>query len=307
MSTNDLYDLKTIRDWLRYCVSEFYQHDIYLGHGTDNPWQEARRLVLRSLNLPVDCGDDILDARLIKAEKDCLIERLKLRCVDRIPLAYILGEAEFAGINFLVSRDTLVPRSPFAELILSNFSQVGSLPANPLVLDMCTGSGCIGIACALHMDAAGVDLVDISDAALNIASQNVELYELGERVNIIQSNLFENISQHACYDLIVSNPPYVDAYDMSILPPEYLHEPELGLAAGEDGLDLVHDILREAGKFLSDEGWLVVEVGNSWSALEQAYPDLDFHWLSFEHGGHGVFAISAKTLQDVFLSSGRGN
>lgn len=303
MSNSDLYELKTIRDWLRYAVSQFFTHDIYLGHGTDDPWQEARRLVLRSLQLPVNSGDDILDARLIATEKDLLIERIRLRCVERIPLAYILGEAEFAGINFLVNENTLVPRSPFAELILEGFSRITQLPHNPLILDMCTGSGCIGIACALHLHAAGVDLVDISPAALDVATENVDIYGLNDTVNVIQSDLFNQLATACRYDLIVSNPPYVDADDMATLPPEYLHEPTLGLTAGYDGLDLVHIILREAANFLHDDGWLVVEVGNSWPALANAYPSVPFQWLEFEKGGHGVFALNRTALVKHFASA----
>jgi ribosomal protein L3 glutamine methyltransferase len=300
MDDKHLYDLKTIRDWLRYCVSQFYLYDVFLGHGDNDPWQEARRLVLRTLHLPVNTGDDILDARLIPQEKDELAKRIQLRCVDKMPTAYILGEAEFAGIMFKVSTDTLVPRSPFAELILGHFANVCRLPPNPIILDMCTGSGCIGIASALHLDAEQVDLVDISTSALLVAQENVDIYDLEDRVNVIQSDLFSRLSEFQRYDLILSNPPYVDAFDMSTLPAEYLHEPSLGLAAGEDGLDLVHTILAEAGKYLSDEGYLIVEVGNSWPALANAYPDVAFEWLSFERGGHGVFALSAAELKAHF-------
>lgn len=296
MDRTELYELNSIRDWLRYSVSQFYFHDVYLGHGTDDPWQEARRLVFRTLNLPIDSGDDLLDAVLLRSEKETLIERLRLRCEEKLPTAYILGEAAFAGINFVVSRDTLIPRSPFAELIINHFEGICELPANPIVLDMCTGSGCIGIACALHLEATQVDLVDISEAALKIAAENVAIYALEERVNVIASDLFSQLSTHQQYDIIVSNPPYVDAYDMSTLPAEYHHEPELGLAAGHDGLDLVHTILREAGAYLSPEGCLVVEVGNSWPALAEAYPDVPFQWLTFERGGHGVFMLTAADL-----------
>lgn len=300
MDHAELYELNTIRDWLRYCVSQFYFHDVYLGHGSDDPWQEARRLVLRTLNLPVDSGDDLLDAALVRSEKAVLIERLRLRCEEKLPTAYILGEAEFAGINFVVSRDTLVPRSPFAELILGHFQGVCELPPNPIVLDMCTGSGCIGIACALHLEATQVDLVDISEPALAVAAQNVDIYELDACVNVIASDLFSQLSPHQRYDLIVSNPPYVDAYDMASLHAEYHHEPELGLAAGHDGLDIVHIILCEAGNYLNPQGCLIVEVGNSWPALAEAYPEVPFRWLSFERGGHGVFALTAEELQAHF-------
>lgn len=302
MDHTDLYDLKTIRDWLRYSVSQFFEHDVFLGHGCDDPWQEARRLVLRSLQLPVESGDDILDARLVRKEKDLLAERLHARCVDKVPTAYLLGEAEFAGINFVVTRDTLVPRSPFAELIIKHFEGICELPPNPLVLDMCTGSGCIGIACALHLDAQQVDLVDISTSALKVAEENVAIYGLEDRVNVINSDLFCKVQEHQRYDLIVSNPPYVDAYDMSTLPGEYLHEPVLGLAAGDDGLVLVHTILARAGAFLMPEGYLIVEVGNSWPALVEAYPSVPFRWLEFERGGHGVFMLTAAELAEHFPS-----
>ncbi len=300
MDYTELYELNTIRDWLRYSVSQFYSHDVFLGHGSNDPWQEARRLVLRTLQLPVESGDDILGARLVRSEKALLAERIRARCVDKVPTAYLLGEAEFAGINFVVNRDTLVPRSPFAELILKHFEGVGELPPNPLILDMCTGSGCIGIACALHLDAEQVDLVDISSEALAIADENVAIYGLEDRVNVVRSDLFCHVSEHQRYDMIVSNPPYVDAYDMASLPGEYLHEPALGLAAGEDGLTLVHTILASAVEFLTPEGFLVVEVGNSWPALEAAYPAVPFRWLEFDRGGHGVFVLTAAELAEHF-------
>lgn len=300
LAANETDNLHSIRDYLRWSVSMFNQHNVYFGHGTDNAWDEARLLILRSLFLPEDSADDVLDARLTTAERERLTQRIIRRAVDKVPSAYLLGEARFAGLWFEVNEDTLVPRSPLAELIETGFSAIGGLPEAPLVLDLCTGSGCIGIACAMHLQAEHVDLSDISPAALAVASRNIEHYGLEDSVHTIQSDVFEAFGDYQQYDLIVSNPPYVDADDLASMPAEYHHEPELGLAAGDDGLDLAHRILRGAARHLTANGWLVVEVGNSWEALEAIYPEVSFTWLEFAHGGHGVFAISAEQLREHF-------
>lgn len=288
-------DLLSVRDFVRFAVTQFERAQLFYGHGTDNAFDEAMALVLQSLRLPFDQAAVLLDARLVDSERSDVIEAIRQRCVERIPLPYIVGEAWFAGRTYVVDRTVLIPRSPIAELIEGGFEPWlgGRYPER--ILDLCTGSGCIGIACALAFDGAGVVLSDISPEALNIARRNIERHHVGDHVTAVQSDLFAAL-QGERFDLIVSNPPYVDARDMDELPPEFRHEPRLALAAGDDGLDLVRTMLREAVDHLSDDGLLVVEVGNSWEALERAFPEVPFTWIEFERGGHGVFALDRQQL-----------
>lgn len=287
--------LHSVRDYIRYACSRFNEAGLCYGHGTDNAWDEAVHLVLQTLHLPWDANPAVLDGRLAEFEKQAVLENLRLRVEVRMPLPYILGEAWFMGLPFHVDQRVLIPRSPLAELLTNQCqpfvepSQVGR------VLDLCCGSGCIGIAAAMVFPEAEVDLVDISPEALQVARMNIGRHQLEGRVRAVHSDLFENLVER--YDLILSNPPYVDAEDMAALPPEYRHEPRLGLAAGQDGLDLVRRILAEAADYLTEDGCLVVEVGNSAAALEQAYPEVAFTWLEFEHGGDGVFLLTAEQLR----------
>ncbi|WP_166268345.1 50S ribosomal protein L3 N(5)-glutamine methyltransferase [Marinobacter caseinilyticus] len=287
-------DLKSVRDFLRYTCSRFAASELFYGHGTDNVWDEAVQLVMRSLNLPLENNTLFLDARLTKAEKQLILDRLERRISDRIPLAYILGEAWFMGIPFQVDERVLVPRSPLGELLQAGVQPwLGSQPV-ARILDLCTGSGCIGIAAATVFGEAEVDLSDLSVDALDVAAANVAMHDLGDRVHIVHSDVFESIEGR--YDLILSNPPYVDAEDMASMPDEFRHEPELGLAAGSDGLAIAHRILATASDHLNPGGLLIVEVGNSWIALQEAYPELAFTWLAFEQGGDGVFLLTAEDL-----------
>lgn len=288
--------LQTLRDYIRWAVSRFHEHGVYFGHGTDNAWDEARLLVLGGLHLPWAMADAYLDCRLEEAECLHLNELLRRRIEERVPAAYLLGEAWFCGLPFIVDERVLVPRSPIAEYIERQFAPW--LPKTPArILDLCTGSGCIGIACAYEFPDAEVVLADLSYDALEVANLNIEQHELEGRVYTVQSDGFDGLPGQR-FDLIVSNPPYVDLEDFASMPDEYQHEPELGLACGDDGLDLVRRMLAEAADHLTDDGLLVVEVGNSQVHIEALYPEVDFTWLEFQRGGHGVFLLAAQQCRE---------
>ncbi|WP_202984512.1 50S ribosomal protein L3 N(5)-glutamine methyltransferase [Thiomicrorhabdus xiamenensis] len=294
---NYQYDgLENVIDFVRWGGSLFRKNDLFFGHGTDNAFDEAKVLVFYVLQLPQHIPDNYWTARLTHAEKEDVVELFRRRIETRQPAAYLTGEAWFAGLRFIVSDATLVPRSPIAELIENRYAPWVDADSVTNVLDMCTGSGCIGIASLKAFPNAEVDLVDISSEALQIAQQNVELYHLEGVAHPIQSDLFSAL-QGKQYDLIVSNPPYVDEIEMDHLPEEFQREPALGLAAGKDGLDLVRKILLEAPKYLKDDGVLIVEVGVSQYYLQQEYPELPFYWFEFENGGEGVFAIQKSELE----------
>lgn len=296
MNSSEICDeLLTIGDFIRWGASEFNGAKLYFGHGTDNAWDEAEQLVLHAIHLTPPLADEWLSARLTRAERIRVQEHLRRRIDERIPAAYITGQAWFAGLPFAVDERVLVPRSPIAELIQKRFEPwLSKEPAQ--ILDLCTGSGCIGIACAYAFPDAEVQLSDISFDALAVAEENIQQHHLEERVFAMQSDLFENLAGLK-FDLIVSNPPYVDAEDLATMPDEYLAEPEIGLGSGEDGLDFTRRLLREASDYLTDDGLLVVEVGNSWVALQAAYPQLPFTWVEFERGGDGVFVLTKADLQ----------
>jgi len=295
--------LTSIADFIRFTYSRLNREPVYFGHGTDNGWDESVSLVLQSLDLPWDFASDLWSCRLTSDEREKLLSVIDARIVDRIPLPYLTHQAWFCEHRFYVDERVLIPRSPIAELILDRFSPwlsnerlVNDREAN--ILDLCTGSGCIGIACALEFENAEVDLLDISAPALDVANMNIQNYGLQDRVNTIESDVFSALGsdQEKRYDLIVTNPPYVDENDFKQMPEEFSKEPKLGLVSGKDGLDFVHQLLSEASRYLKDDGLLVVEVGNSWEALEQAYPEHPFTWIEFEFGGHGVFVMQASEL-----------
>lgn len=289
-------ELHTIQDMLRWAVSRFNAANVYYGHGTDNPWDEAIQLVLPSLYLPLDIPEDMYTSRLITSERQRIVERVIRRVNERIPVAYLTNKAWFCGLEFYVDERVLVPRSPIGELINNYFDE--QLPKTPNhILDLCTGSGCIAIACAQAFPEAEVDAVDISSEALAVTEQNIQQHGLEYRVTPIRSDLFRDLPAIR-YDLIVTNPPYVDEEDMSDLPQEFRFEPELGLAAGNDGLDLVRRILACAPDYLSDDGLLICEVGNSMVHLIDQYPDIPFTWLEFDNGGDGVFMLTQSQLVD---------
>jgi ribosomal protein L3 glutamine methyltransferase len=299
--------LRSLRDYIRWAVSRFQAENLFYGHGADNAWDEARQLVLGALHLPYEIADSYLDCRLEEEEGQLLHALIQRRVVERVPTAYLLGEAWFYGLPFVVDERVLIPRSPIAELIAQEFEPW--LPAVPArILDLCTGSGCIGIACATAFPQAEVVLSDLSFAALEVANLNIERHGLEERVYTVQGDGFEGLPKQR-FDLIVSNPPYVDAEDFADMPAEYHHEPALGLACGDDGLDLVRRMLAEAADHLTEQGILVVEVGNSQVHVEALYPEVDFTWMEFEYGGHGVFLLAAaqcREHQELFRRRLRG-
>ncbi len=286
----------TVEQLIREIAAQFEAADLTYGHGTDNAVDEAAWLVFATLGLP---HDDAAAACLREVAEDDVerIRTLAARRIDeRIPLAYLVNEAWFCGLPFFVDERVLVPRSPFAELILNGFEPwLGGAEVRRAV-DLGTGSGCIAIATAMAFPAAQVDAVDIFGDALDVARINIERHGLADRVHPVQSDFFAALGE-AQYELILSNPPYVDQADMDSRPDEFRHEPELGLAAGPDGLDSVRRILQDASRFLADNGILVCEVGNSQAALEAAYPELPFVWLEFEQGGSGVFLLTREDLE----------
>lgn len=291
------HHLTTIRDYIRWGMTQFERVEVHYGHGTDNPFDEAVALVLHCLYIPYDRLQAVLDSHLTTAERLLVLTALETRFRERLPVPYITGEAWFAGMPFTVDDRVLIPRSPIAELIESGFEPWLAERPVERILDLCSGSGCIGIACAAYLPDAEVVLAELSSEAAEVAEQNVVRHRLADRVTLIQSDLFSELGGEV-FDIIVSNPPYVDAIDMATLPAEFRHEPRLALEAGDDGLDLVRRILREAAEHLSEGGLLIVEVGNSWEALEEAYPRVPFTWLEFERGGDGVFLLTRDQLEE---------
>lgn len=296
-------ELQSIRDWIRWGASRFGEAGLYFGHGTDNAFDESLALVLHALHLDHSLPGDFLDARLTRTEKDRVFDYLRQRVEEHLPAAYITHEAHFAGLSFYVNENVLVPRSPIAELIEAGFEPWLQADGDLQLLDLCTGSGCIAIACAYYLPHARVDASDISPSALDVARINVERYQLQDRVDLYRSDVFDELPARQ-YDLIVSNPPYVSVAEMQTLPDEYQHEPALGLEAGEDGMDIVARMLCEGHRYLKPDGIMIVEVGDSMDYLMARYPEVPFLWLEFERGGHGVFLLTAEQLrqyEEIFL------
>jgi ribosomal protein L3 glutamine methyltransferase len=288
-------ELPTILDFYRYGWSLQSLKDIYLGHGTDDIDIELSSLILGSINLPLDWPEHFWQARLTSAEQDYLAMQFYKRFEEKVPVPYLIHQAYFCGLKFYVDERVLIPRSPIAELIESQFSPWIDSSEVTSILDLCTGSGCIAAACADAFPYAEVDAIDIDADALLVANQNIHSLGLSEQVRLIQSDGFSALKDEQ-YDIIVSNPPYVSEAEMQTLPLEYTHEPKHALEAKEHGLALVHHILAQAKQHLKPHGILVVEVGNSEEALIEAYPDMPFIWLEFERGGQGVFLLHAQDL-----------
>jgi ribosomal protein L3 glutamine methyltransferase len=301
MTNPDLYDqaredLSTLRDLMRFAVSRFREAGVFLGHGTDNAWDEAAYLLLYSLRLPVDQLDPYMDARLTASERAGALELIRRRITERLPAAYLTREAWLDEHRFFVDERVIVPRSHIAELLHEQLSPWINDPwAIGRVLDMGTGSGCLAILAAEAFPEAAVDALDISPDALAVARVNVQEYGLEQRIRLIESDAFSAISGER-YDLIMANPPYVDAKSMANLPDEYRREPRLALEGGEDGLDPVRRLLAQAARHLKPDGLLIVEIGNNKDALERAFPRLSFVWLDTSAGESFVFMLRRKDL-----------
>lgn len=295
----EITELKTIIDFTRYGITLANNHALFYGHGTDNAYDDIFSLILGSLKLPMDVDPVLLQSRLTQGEKDYLAAQLQRRIIAKIPVPYLIQQANFCDLSFYVDERVLIPRSPIAELIKQQFSPWIAAEDVLHVLDLCTGSGCIAIACAYAFPHAAIDAVDLSSDALAVAAINCERLQVQDNVHLIQSDCWQQVpARH--YDIIVSNPPYVGCEEMQGLPAEYRHEPVMALEAENNGLALVEKILMHAHHYLTEQGILVVEVGNSEEALLAAFPDLPFTWLEFENGGQGVFLLTAATLRDYF-------
>lgn len=287
--------LTTVRDILRFAVSRFNEAGLHFGHGSDNAHDEAAYLILHTLNLPLDTLEPYLDAKLLSAEKEEVLGLIERRVTERIPVAYLTHQAWQGEFDFYVDERVIVPRSFVYELLGEPL--LPWIEHEELVhraLDLCTGSGCLAIQMAHHYPAAEIDAVDLSLDALEVAAVNIESYGLEERINLIHTDLFEGLE--GTYDLIVSNPPYVDAESVAELPEEYLHEPELALGSGSDGLDATREIILQAAKFLNPKGVLLVEIGHNRDVLEAAYPELPFTWLETSGSDGFVFLLTREQL-----------
>jgi ribosomal protein L3 glutamine methyltransferase len=287
----------TIRDVLRYAVTCFNEAKLFFGHGTDNAYDEAAYLILHTLKLPLDKLEPFLDAKLLNEEIAALLMIVERRVTERIPAAYITNEAWLGGYRFYVDQRVIVPRSFIAELIPERFAPwVEDAKAVENILELCTGSGCLPIMLADAFPNAHVDTVDISHDALAVARRNVSDYELQDRITLIESDLYTKVPKKK-YDLIVTNPPYVNSSSMTKLPEEYRREPQIALAGGNDGMDLVRKIIAGAGSRLTDNGVLIVEIGNEYEHAEAAFPELELTWLSTSAGDDNVFLLTADQLK----------
>jgi ribosomal protein L3 glutamine methyltransferase len=287
--------LMSIADFIRWGASRFSGSGLFFGHGTDSAIDEAAQLVFHAIHLNSDLPAAYRDCRLTPAERVAVTDLLERRIGERMPAAYLTGRAWFAGLELEVTPAVLVPRSPIAELAEAGFEPWIDGERVGRVLDLCTGSGCIGIAAAAYLPDADVDLVDISPEALAVARRNVERHGMTDRVRVLESDLFSALQGHR-YDVIVSNPPYVSRAELLSLPQEYRREPELGLLGGDDGLDFAIPILRESGRHLAEGGILILEVGSSAPELERRFPDIPWTWLEFERGGEGVLLMTREEL-----------
>lgn len=287
---SNLDELSTLRDWVRFFVSEMSRANVSCGHGLSTLLDEAVYLVQSALALPLSEISAFLDAKVVTAEKEKLRYFLEQRTIERKPAAYITGEAFLQGHRFLVDERVIIPRSFIAELLDDQLTPWVNAPESDVrLLDLCTGSGCLGIYAALVFENATIDCVDISGEALEVAAKNIELHQVQGRVNLIQSDLFNQVSNQ--YDIILSNPPYVNSQSMGVLPAEYRHEPSLALAGGDDGMDIIRRILSDSKKHLKPDGLLFVELGNERGYFEEAFPELNPIWLEVSAGDEQVFLL----------------
>ncbi len=292
-------ELKTVRDIIRYAVSRFNDAKLAFGHGSDNAWDEAVYLVLSTLHLPLDTLDPFLDARLLEDEKKKCISLIELRVKKRVPLAYLTGEAWLQGHRFLTDKRVIVPRSPISELLAEQLDPwVEDPDAVQDVLDLCTGSGCLAILAALAFPSARVDAVDLSEHAIRLAERNVQMYELAERVTVLQGDLYAPLDGRQ-YDVIVCNPPYVNSTSMAQLPSEYQQEPVLALAGGDDGMDVIRLILREGAAHLREDGILILEIGNEYENFMNAFPTLNPVFLETSEADDSLLLLTRAQLQTL--------
>ena len=291
-----LAELVTVRDWLRHAVTRFNRAHIFCGHGVSNTFDEAVWLILGTLSLPLDRLEPFLDACIPGEERVALFEAIERRAVDRVPTAYLLGEAWLGEYRFSVDERVIVPRSFFAELLEDGLAPwIEDAEAVDAALDLCTGSGCLAILMAHAFPNASIVAADLSQDALDVAQQNVSDYGLEERVELVHSDVFSGL-QGRRFDLILSNPPYVTAEAMATLPAEYLHEPQMALGSGEDGLDVVRRLLAGAAEHLNPGGVLAVEIGHNRDIVEAAFPDLPFNWLTTDNSADMVFVLQREDL-----------
>jgi ribosomal protein L3 glutamine methyltransferase len=297
-------ELHTIRDFLRFALSEFGRHPIELGHGTDSLWDEALALVFGALSLPPDGDERLLDASLTSDEQHYVLGLIHKRVHERIPVPYLTKKAWYAGLPFIVDERVLIPRSPIFEMIESEFKPWFDAPVERPIrfLDLCTGSGCLGITTALAFPESTGVLADLESGACQVARENIDFHQVGDRLEVIQSDGFDALF-YDTFDVIICNPPYVDAEDMADLPPEYRKEPEIALASGDDGLELVRRLLSQASDWLADDGLMILEVGNTWGLLDRevtARMGESVQWIEFEFGGHGVCVLSKHELNALY-------
>lgn len=289
-------ELQTLRDLLRYAISRLYTARLSYGHGSDNPWDEAVYLLLHTLGLPPETLEPFLDARVLPQERERFLQILERRCEERLPAAYLTGEAWLQGHRFLVDERVIIPRSPISELLAESLQPWTEDPVER-ALDLCTGSGCLAILAAYAFPEAAIDAVDISSDALEVARSNVELHGMQDQVRLLQSDLFDALPAEQQYDLIICNPPYVNQGSMDVLPQEYRHEPHLALAGGDDGMDLVRRILRDAPSRMAAGGRLVLEIGHEYEHFTAAFPDLEPIWLSTATTDHQILLLTKEQIK----------
>lgn len=293
-----LAELKTVRDLLRYAMSRFHAAELSFGHGSDNAWDEAVYLLLHTLSLPPDTLEPFLDARVLAEERERFAQILKQRCEQRLPAAYLTGEAWLQGQRFLVDKSVIIPRSPISELLAESlYPWLADPEAIHRALDLCTGSGCLAILTALAFPNAQVDAVDLSEDALNVARRNIALYEMEDRVQPLRSDLLDALPAEEQYDLIICNPPYVNQASMDRLPVEYRHEPVMALAGGDDGMDMVRRILRDAPSRMAPGGTLILEIGHEYEHFTAAFPDLEPVWLSTAHSDNQILLLTREQIE----------